>query len=101
MILITTTCGSRKEAEKITRMLLHEKLIVCVNMWPVRSMYLWGNKIERAGEWMVMCKTKNPLADRAARQIHKLHSYKLPIIEQWTVTRVSKGVENWISEFTQ
>ncbi|MBI2552676.1 divalent-cation tolerance protein CutA [Candidatus Uhrbacteria bacterium] len=101
MIVIFTTCGSRKEAERIARALLRERLIACVNMWPVRSVYRFKAKVEQAREWAVLCKTRNALARRLEARLYALHSYDLPVIEQWEVKRTSRGVLKWIAEVTR
>lgn len=101
MMVVYTTCGSRKEAEKIARALVAERLVACVNMWPVRSVYRWHDKVEHANEWVILCKTRDAFGARVEKQIQELHSYKMPVIEQWEVKKVSRGVEKWIRESVQ
>jgi periplasmic divalent cation tolerance protein len=36
------------EAEKLTRVLIEEKLVACVNYFPVNSVYRWKGNIEEA-----------------------------------------------------
>jgi len=41
------TCGSKKEAEKIAEALVTEKLAACVNYFPINSVYIWKDKLEK------------------------------------------------------
>jgi len=81
--------------------LVRERLVACVNMWPVRSIYWWEKKIEKASEWVLLCKTRQALAKEVEERIRKLHSYELTVIEQWEVKRVYKGVLKWVNEVTK
>lgn len=117
MVIIYTTVATKKEADKIADVLVEERLCACVNIWPVRSVYRWNPpdftsakdkvrrarvwKIERAAEWALLCKTRKALAGKAEARILKLHSYNMPVIEQWEVKKVSKGVREWIDEATR
>lgn len=101
MIIIYTTCPTRKEAEKIALTLARERLVACVNMWPINSIYWWEKKIEKAGEWALLCKTRNALANKVEERVRKLTSYNLTVIEQWEVKRVYKGVLKWVNEVTR
>ena len=101
MIIVYTTCPTQREAEKIANTLVRERLCACVNMWPARSIYWWNKKIERAPEWVLLCKTRNALASKVEARIRALHSYDLTVIEQWEVKRVYKGVLKWVNEVTR
>lgn len=100
MKIIITTIGKENAAEKIASTLLKEKLAACVNIFPCKSRYWWKKKIEKSDEFMMIIKTKNTLAERAAKRIGELHSYKMPVIEIINVEKTSKGVEDWINEVT-
>lgn len=101
MIIIYTTCPTRKEAEKIALVLMRERLVACVNMWPINSIYWWEKKIERASEWVLLCKTREALAKKIEDRIRALTSYQLAVIEQWEVKRAYKGVLKWVNEVTR
>lgn len=100
MKIITTTID-KKNAEKIALTLLKEKLAACVNIVPCDSVYLWKGKIEKSKEFMMIIKTKNTLAERTAKRICEMHSYKMPVVEIINVEKSSKGTEEWIKEVTK
>lgn len=101
MIVMYTTCRTRNEAKKIASTLVAERLVACVNMWPVQSIYWWEKKIEHAAEWAILCKTRDALGKEVEARIRSLHSYRLTVIEQWEVKRVFKGTLNWINQVTR
>ena len=55
--IVYITASNEKEARKITRHLLKERLVACVNYFPIYSEYLWNGKIEKSREYLLVCKT--------------------------------------------
>jgi len=80
MIFVYTTCSNKKEAKKISKTLLEEKLVSCVNYWDCESMYPWGGKLTEAKETILLCKTEDNLFGEIRDKIQELHSYELPVI---------------------
>ena len=80
MTLIYITCKDEKEAEKISMHLLKKRLIACANIFPVKSMYWWKEKIEHEKEFAVIAKTLDKNYEKIKREVSKLHSYKVPCI---------------------
>lgn len=101
MRLIATTCGSLREAQKIAKALIDERLCACVNIWPVRSLYRWNKKIKQAPEWALLCKTRQALAGKVEARILKLHSYNLPVVEQWEVKVANQSARKWLTAATR
>ena len=58
-ILIYTTHKNIKEAENICNPLLKEKLIACVNYFPITSSYHWKGEIVTASEITAILKTRD------------------------------------------
>ena len=80
MVLIYVTCKDKKEAEKISMGLLKKRLIACANIIPIKSMYWWNKKIVNERENIIIAKTNKKNFKKAAIEIKKLHSYKIPCI---------------------
>lgn len=80
MIKIYATFGSEGEAEKISRILLEEKIIVCANFFLIKSMYRWKGKIEGSDETAALLTTKKDNWDKVKNRIKELHSYDVPAI---------------------
>ena len=58
-VVVLITCGSWKEAQKISKVLVKDHLAACVNaMRPVQSIYTWKGHQETASETLLIVKTK-------------------------------------------
>lgn len=98
--IVYTTVGNEKEAHKIARKLVDEKLAACVNMHPVDSVYTWNGQTETQKEIALSIKTVNSKVDEVTQCIKSMHSYDLPAIISWNI----KGEETylkWISDSTR
>ena len=80
MALLYITCKDKKEAENISSRLLRKRLIACANIFPIRSMYWWKNKIVNDNENAIIAKTSDKNFKKAAAEVKKLHSYEIPCI---------------------
>jgi periplasmic divalent cation tolerance protein len=93
--------GSVREAEKIGKKLVEEKLVACVNIFPIKSVYRWRGKIERAREVAMIVKTRRELIDRVINRVKKLHSYEVPAILAFNVEKGPPDFLKWIDESTK
>lgn len=99
--LLYATFANAEEVERVAETVLAEKLAACVNILaPCTSIYRWEGKISHADEIPALFKTRPMLARRLRERIASLHSYDLPVIEQWTV-ETSEAVTGWIARETQ
>lgn len=77
--LVLTTAGSQEEAQHIARAPVERRLAGCVNIVPgIESIYRWQEKIEQAGEWLLIIKTTGAVFGRVRDAIKELHSYEMP-----------------------
>jgi periplasmic divalent cation tolerance protein len=78
-VSIVLVTAPKKEAEKIARTLLKERLIACANLLPaVTSLYWWEGKINRDAETLMFLKTRPANLKFLLRRLKQLHSYKVP-----------------------
>ena len=94
MTLVYITCKDEKEARKVSMRLLKKRLVACANVFPIKSMYLWQNKIVNDNENAILAKTNNKNFDKIVKEVEKIHSYKIPCIVQLDA-KSSKKYENW------
>ncbi len=80
MILIYITSKDKKEAKRIATHLLKKRLIACVNMFPISSMYRWKGKLKKDGEVVLIGKTNESRFGAIKKEVKKMHSYKTPCI---------------------
>ena len=89
----------KKQAEKITSLLLKEKLIACANIFQISSLYTWKNKLVHKKEFAAFCKTKHALVNLVEARVKELHSYEVPCVLSWTADS-NREFENWVFEST-
>ncbi len=99
--LCFVTCANEGEAREIAKTLLKKRLVACANLLPkIESHYLWKGKLEKGNEALLILKTRKGLENTVAREIKKLHSYELPVIE-FVEASVGKEVQEWIERETK
>ena len=96
--LVFSTAGSKKEAQKIARILVERLLAACVNIIAVESIYRWEGEVEQAQEWLLVIKTTGEGFDRVRAAITELHSYEVPECISVAVEDGSAEYLQWISE---
>lgn len=80
-ILVSATCASAEEAQKLARMLVEERLAACVQIVPqIRSVYRWRGAVEESEEWLMLVKSRRDLFEDLRRRLRAAHSYELPEI---------------------
>jgi periplasmic divalent cation tolerance protein len=99
-VVITTSCGSREEADRIAVALVGERLAACVQILPATSVYRWRGAIERAEEHVLLVKTRGSLAERVEAQVRALHSYELPEVMSLAAVGGSSDYLDWIEAET-
>jgi len=96
-IVVVTTVGTEEQAYLIAREIIARRQAACVNILPgVRSIYRWKGKICKDGELLLVIKSMESEFEGLAATIRELHSYELPEILSWNVTRGEKGFLDWI-----
>jgi periplasmic divalent cation tolerance protein len=99
-IIVLVSCGSRKEARKIARALVAQRLAACVNEIgvPVGSTYRWRGKVESAKEFLLLVKTSKRRFAAVRDAVRKLHSYEVPEIIALPIAAGSRAYLDWIAE---
>ena len=96
-IQVITTTDKREEAERIAQALVEARLAGCVQiLGPVTSLYRWQGKVERAGEWLCLVKTREDLYGAVEERIRALHSYETPEIVALPIAAGSGAYLAWL-----
>lgn len=96
-VIVTTTCSSLEEAEKIARLVLADRLAACIQMSPVRSMYWWKDTIESEDEFQLNFKSERSFFDRLVIKIKENHSYEVPEIIAMDIVEVDRPYAVWLN----
>ena len=96
-IVMVTTVGDEEQGNELARELVARRHAACVNMVPVsKSFYRWQGKLCHDSEYMLVIKTLDTEYDQVAETIHEIHSYELPEILAFTVSRADSRFLDWI-----
>jgi periplasmic divalent cation tolerance protein len=98
---VYVTCKDRAEAKKIALLVVKKRLAACANWFPVRSVYWWHGKMERAAEVALVLKTTAGKAKPLMAAIKAAHSYKVPCIEALPILEGNADYLRWIREETK
>ena len=87
------------EAQRIGRQMVEEGLAACVNiLQPCRSFYRWEGAIETATEVPALFKTTIDGADKLIERITDLHSYSVPALAVWPISKLPAAYADWVEQ---
>ena len=75
-----TTESSRKNASRMAKLLIHNKLAACVSIKKIFSIYKWDNDIEETKEFEITIKSKLEFKDYLIEFLNKNSTYDIPQI---------------------
>lgn len=93
--IIYITYPSEAEAKRISELLLEQRLIACVNLFPITSAYWWQGSITHDSEWVGLVKTTEAGAMAVETFVEEHHPYDVPCIMQLSA-RANAAYEAWI-----
>lgn len=99
-ITIYVTHSSKLEAEKIINKLLNDKLIACVNYFPIDVAYHWKWHIVNDNEIVSLLKTRIKNWSKVKEYIELNHPYEIPCIIKTEVEANDEYVK-WIYNETK
>ena len=101
-VLVLTTFPADGDAEKLAATLVEERLAACVNILPpMRSIYRWQGKVERADERQLLIKTGPGRLRALEKRVKELHPYDVPEFLAVTIDKTAKDYLSWLSDSTR
>ncbi|MBP7836016.1 MAG: divalent-cation tolerance protein CutA [Candidatus Omnitrophica bacterium] len=98
-IIVLITAGNKKEADKIAKKLVQDKLAACVNIVAgVKSLFWWQGKVERAKETLLIVKSRKEKFNKIVKSVKANHSYAVPEIIAIPIASGFKPYLKWIDE---
>jgi len=95
------TTKDEEEARKIGKALVEERLVACINIHPIKSIFWWEEKIVEDSEAAMFVKTKAELVDEVIRRVKELHSYEVPCIVSLPIEKGYSYFLKWIDQSTK
>ena len=101
-IQVSTTVEKREDADRIAKTLVESRMAACVQViGPIRSTYWWKGRVEEAGEWLCVMKTREDLYADLEAGLKAVHPYEVPEIVAVPVVKGSELYLRWIEEETR
>lgn len=98
-IVALVTAKNTRQAKKIAKALLEQKLAACVNIIKdAESMYFWQGKICNDNEVLLMIKSKQSYFKKIAKLVKDIHSYVTPEIIALPIADGSSDYLQWIDD---
>ena len=99
MIIVTTTWPSDADAERAAEAAVVERLAACAQVQgPIRSVFRWEGKLDRATEWYCHLKTTAERYPALEARLRALHPYEVPEIVAVPVVAGSAPYLAWVRE---
>ena len=97
LMLVLTTEADEAKAELLASCLLERRLVACVSLAPIRSLYVWRDAVQNEHEVQLLLKTTPDQLERLYRAVMELHSYDTP---EWLVwpADASPAYGSWARE---
>jgi periplasmic divalent cation tolerance protein len=99
--IVYITAPNKKEAVKIGKELVKNKLAACVNVYDgVVSIYKWEGKQSEDTEAVLFAKTKKKLFPKIKDFVRSIHSYECPCIVSIPLAEADGPFADWIRKNT-
>jgi periplasmic divalent cation tolerance protein len=99
-VIIISTFPNKKTITKIANQLVTRKLVACVNITKVSSVYSWKGKIENQSEYLALFKTTKKNIQTLKKELKKLHPYDVPEIVEINPLSVNQAYLKWLVDST-
>jgi periplasmic divalent cation tolerance protein len=98
-VQITTTTGTRHDAEQIASELVSRRLAGCVQITgPITSTFRWQGKVETAEEWMCTVKTRRAQLPAIRKLLDEIHPYDVPELIATPIVDGGEAYLKWLGE---
>ena len=98
-VQITTTTGTRDNADRIALELVERRLAGCVQIaGPIASTFHWQGKVESAEEWLCLVKSERGQLPAIEKLLAELHPYEVPELIATPIIDGGAAYLKWLSE---
>ena len=85
LVLVLTTEADQPRAQALAEALLERRLVACVSLQPLLSLYRWKGELQRDAEVQLLLKTSSDQLGSLQDAVMDLHSYDTPEWLTWPV----------------
>lgn len=98
--IIISTYPNKKSISEIANDLVKNRVVACVNISQISSIYSWNDKIENTSEYLAIFKTTTKNKTLLKKKIMETHPYDVPEIVEIDVTFTNKSYLKWLIDST-
>lgn len=99
--VVLCTVPDREHALRISRALVEEGLVACVNLLPqVTSVYRWEGALQEDVELLLVMKTQRARVEAVTARVLALHPYDVPEVLVLPAVGGSAAYLGWVREAT-
>jgi len=99
-VIIVSTFPSKQSVTSIANKLVKRRLVACVNITTISSIYTWKGKIENQNEYLALFKTTKKNQSVLKKELKKLHPYDVPEIAEINVESINQSYMKWLVDST-
>ena len=99
-VIIVSTFPNKQSVTSIAKKLVKKKLVACVNITSISSVYAWKGKIENQSEYLALFKTSKKNQSKLKKELQKLHPYDIPEIAEINVDSINQSYLKWLVDST-
>ena len=99
-IMIISTYPNKNSIMKIANELIQNKIVACVNITKISSIYSWQGKIKNTSEYLALFKTTQKNKKFLKAKIKSTHPYDVPEIAEIDLLSINKSYLKWLVEST-
>ncbi|EPA04425.1 divalent-cation tolerance protein CutA [Candidatus Nitrosarchaeum limnium] len=99
-IMIISTYPNKNSITKIANELVKDKIVACVNITKISSIYSWKEKIENTSEYLAFFKTTQKNKKHLKEKIKSTHPYDVPEIIEIDIISINKSYLQWLIKST-
>ena len=99
-VILISTFPDKKTITDIANQLVEKKLVACVNITKISSVYSWKGKIENQSEYLALFKTTKTKLQPLKKELQKFHPYSVPEIVEINPISINKSYLKWLVDST-
>ena len=97
--LVYITFDKKEEADSLCNLLVEERLVAGVHLYPIEAIFHWKQEVVHRGEYVAVVQTSTKLWPTLRERIEELHSFEVPCI-MMVEAEVNDSFALWIDTET-
>lgn len=96
--MVTTTVGTREDAERLARWAVEQGLAACAHIEPITAIYRWQGALQQDAELRISFKTTAARWPQLRDGLRAAHPYELPQILALRAAEALPAYAAWVAQ---